>query len=126
MLRSLSLAFVSCLSSLALVACHAAKPPELRVVGAQREVVFVQVTNPEPRPMRLDKLDYTFAADGATVDRGEVALDAREVPAGATAIVEVPLAADASAKPLTLSGTLTAELDTIVRNFEVSAQVSPQ
>lgn len=123
MLRSLPL--LTLMSWFALVGCHAAKPPELRVVGAQREVVFVQVTNPEPRPMRLDKLEYTFAADGATVDSGEVALDAREVPAGATAIVEVPLSVDAS-KPLTLSGTLIAELDAIVRSFEVSAQVSPQ
>jgi LEA14-like dessication related protein len=106
--------------------CHVAKPPELRVVGARREVVFVQVTNPESRPMRLDRLEYTFAADGTTIASGEVGLDAREVPAGATAIVEVPLEANSSAKPITLSGTLTTELDAIVRSFEVSAQVRPQ
>jgi hypothetical protein len=123
---SRSLAILTSLSWLLLSACHAGKPPELRVIGAQREVVFVQVTNPAGRPMHLDKLDYTFAADGATVESGEVALDAREVPAGATAIVEVPLSAEVPTKPLILSGTLTAELDAIVRSFEVSAQVRPQ
>ena len=123
---SRSLAILTSVSWLLLSACHPGRPPELRVIGAHREVVFVEVTNPATRPMHLDKLDYTFAADGATVASGEVTFDAREVPAGATAIVEVPLSAEVPTKPLTLSGTLTAELDAIVRSFEVSAQVRPQ
>lgn len=119
-------ALLTSVSCLLLAACHAGKPPELRVIGAQREMVFVQVTNPATRPMHLDKLDYTFAADGATVASGEIPLDEREVPAGATAVLEVPLSAEVPTRSLTLSGTLTAELDAIMRSFEVSAQVRPQ
>ena len=95
------------------------------MLGAQREVVFVQVTNPATHPMHLTKLDYTFAAEGGvTLSQGEVSLDQREVPAGAAVVVEVPLDAETS-KPVTMSGTLTAELDEIVRSFQVSAQIQP-
>ena len=107
--------------------CHGAGSPELRVVGVHEEsrhdVVFVQVTNPASHAMRLTKLEYTFAADGATVSEGEVSL-AREVPAGAAVVVEIPLDSP-SEKPLTLSGKLTAELNQIVQIFSVSAQVTP-
>ena len=116
------------LVSLALVfafGCHPQRPPELRVLGARHEVVFVQVTNPANHVMRLDKLDYKFAADGGTVAQGELPLEAREVPAGAAVVVEIPLDTDENAKPLTMTGELTAELDEIVRIFQVSAQVQP-
>ncbi len=108
-------------------ACHPGKTPELRVLGvhdapAAHEVVFVQVTNPAATSMRLTKLEYTFAADGATVSTGEVPL-ARDIPAGSTIVVEVPLDAD-STKPMTLFGVLTTELDQIVRTFHVEAPVS--
>lgn len=107
--------------------CHSARPPELRVVGVHEEprhdVVFVQVTNPASHAMRLTKLEYTFAADGATVSEGEVAL-AREVPAGAAIVVEIPLDSP-SEKPMTLSGKLTTELNQIVQIFSVSAQIDP-
>ncbi len=107
--------------------CHTVGDPQLRVLGVHddaptsHEVVFVQVTNPAGRTMKLTKLEYTFAADGATVSTGEVPL-ARDVPAGAAVVVEVPLdrAAD---KALTLQGKLTAELDQIVRTFDVHADV---
>ena len=88
----------------------------------RHDVVFVQVTNPASHAMRLTKLEYTFAADGATVSEGEVAL-ARDVPAGAAVVVEVPLDSP-SEKPMTLSGKLTAELDQIVQTFSVSAQIA--
>jgi hypothetical protein len=124
--RILSLAFV------ALAACHAARGPEMRVIGVQdaspHEVVYVQVTNPASHSMRLTKLQYTFAADtGKEVAAGEVDLS-REVPAGAAVVVEIPLDSDTptQAGPFTLRGELTAELDQIVRTFGVSAQVSPQ
>ena len=108
------------------VGCHSARPVELRVLGARHEVVFVQVTNPASHPMRLDKLDYKFAADGGTVAQGELPLDAREVPAGAAVVVEIPLdTPDGESKSLTLTGQLTAELDEIVRIFQVSAQIQP-
>ena len=83
------------------------------------DVVFVQVTNPASRPMRLTKLEYTFAAHGSTVATGAVPLR-RDVPAGAAVVVEVPLEGGADGE-LTLRGKLTAELDQVVRIFTVSA-----
>jgi LEA14-like dessication related protein len=113
--------------ALALVGCRGTTSPELRVVGVhealRHDVVFMQVTNPASHAMRLTKLEYTFAADGATVSEGEVSL-AREVPAGAAVVVEIPLEAP-SEKPMTMSGKLTAELNQIVHIFSVSAQIQP-
>jgi hypothetical protein len=108
--------------------CHSGKTPELRVLGvhdAPSSHVFVQVTNPARRPMRLTKLEYVFASasSGATVSEGEMALY-REIPAGAAAVVEVPLDVDAT-DTLTLHGTVTAELDQIVRSFKLNAQIQP-
>ena len=109
------------------VACHSAGSPELRVLGVHdetaHEVVFVQVTNPASQSMKLTKLEYTFAADGATLSTGDIALE-REVPAGAAVVVEVPLETTSNG-PMMLQGVLTAELDQIVRTFQVQAQVSP-
>ena len=85
--------------------------------------MFVQVTNPAKRPMRLTKLQYTFAADGTTLSTGVVPLE-RDVPAGEAAVIEVPLDAESS-RPMTLRGQLTAELDQMVRIFEVDAQIQP-
>ena len=108
--------------------CHPGQSPQLRVLGVQQEtrhdVVFVQVTNPASHSMRLTKLEYTFAAAGETVSEGEVPL-AREGPAGAAVVVEIPLDSP-SEKPMTLSGKLTAELNQIVQIFSVSAQIGPQ
>ena len=50
---------------------------------------------------------------------------ARDVPAGESIVVEIPLDSP-SAKPLTLFGKLTAELDQIVENFSVSSQIAPK
>jgi len=109
------------------VGCHGGKSPELRVLGVHEEprhdVVFMQVTNPARHAMRLTKLEYTFAAAGAKVSEGEVSL-AREVPAGAAVVVEIPLTSP-SEKPMTMSGKLTAELNQIVQTFSVSAQIQP-
>ena len=111
------------------VGCGHAKSPELRVIGMQhetraREVVYVQVTNPASRPMRLTKLQYRFAASGgATVSEGEVSLH-REVAAGAAVVVEVPLVATAD-EAMTLRGKLIAEQDHKTKSFNVSAQIQP-
>jgi hypothetical protein len=117
--------FLLCLALLG--ACHAAKSPELRVLGLHEapasEVVFVQVTNPESKPMRLTRLEYKFAAAGTTVSTGELPLE-RDVPAGAAVVVEVPLDAQPT-KPLILTGKLVAELDQMVREFQISAQIQP-
>ncbi len=115
------------LAAIALAGCATGGSPTLRVLGVHdstpsHEVVFVQVTNPADRPMRLTKLEYTFAASGTTVAAGELPLE-REVAAGSTAVVEVPLDGDTSGK-ITLQGTLTAELDRIEQTFQVSAQLS--
>jgi hypothetical protein len=118
------------LLAVAFTACHPGKTPELRVLGIHdaplaHEVVFVQVTNPANQSMRLTKLDYTFAADGATVSTGSLDLE-RDVAAGSTVVVEVPLDSDSDAsKSMTLQGVLTAELDQIVRTFQVQAQIRP-
>lgn len=115
--------------------CATARSPELRVLGIhearRHEVLFVQVTNPANRPMRLTKLEYRFAAGSATVSEGELAL-AREVPAGEAIVVEVPVelpvdvpGTAAPREPLTLRGKLTAVTDQIVRIFNVSAEVAP-
>lgn len=112
---------------LALAACAPAKQPELRVIGVhdapRHEVVFVQVTNPAARPMKLTKLEYTFAAGSATISEGELPLST-EVPASSAIVVEVPLeiSPDGGEPPaMKLTGKLTAELDQIVRTFKVSA-----
>lgn len=112
-----------------LVGCYStAKKPDVRVLGVHERPashVFVQVTNPAARPMRLTKLQYVFASakDNATVSEGELEL-AREIPAGAAVVVEVPLDTEAS-DALTLRGKLTAELDQITRTFDVDAQIQP-
>lgn len=134
MFRSLALAVAFSValgvSATTFLGCAATRTPELRVLGVheeqRREVVFVQVTNPANRPMRLTRLAYVFAsAGGATVSEGEVEL-AREVPAGEAVVVEVPLDAHApGAVPLTLRGKLTTELDQMVRTFDVSASINP-
>lgn len=107
--------------------CHAGKTPELRVLGvheAPSSHVFVQVRNKASRPMRLTRLEYTFAsAKGATISEGDVALQ-REIPAGSTVVVEVPFDSD-SRETLTLEGRVTAELDQYVRTFTVAAQIHP-
>ena len=48
----------------------------------------------------------------------------REVPAGAAVLVEVPLDAETTST-LTLRGTLTAELDQMVRSFKLNAEIQP-
>lgn len=123
--------WIFALAAAALAVGCAGGTPEMRVIGVHdsaspaHEVVFMQVSNPASHAMRLTKLEYTFAAEtGKEVCAGEVEL-AREVPAGAAVIVEVPLDTDAppTAGAMTLHGTLTAELDRIERSFPVTARV---
>ena len=112
---------------LAFAGCATVRSPELRVLGVheepRHEVVFVQVTNPASRPMRLTKLEYRFAAGRETISEGQLELW-RDVPAGEAIVVEVPVAT-APREPLTLRGKLTAVTDRIVRIFNVSAEVQP-
>jgi LEA14-like dessication related protein len=125
MLRSL----VFSITLIVLSACHAGMSPELRVLGIHEaehaDVVFVQVTNPASKPMRLTKLEYVFAAGSAKLSEGELVLS-RDIPAGAAVVVEVPLEVPQSPveAPVTLRGKLTAELDQIVQIFRVSTEVA--
>jgi LEA14-like dessication related protein len=125
MFRSL---FVAALLTLA-IGCRPGKSPELTVIGvhdesSRREVVVVQVTNPANRPMRLTKLEYTFASGSETITHGELELS-RDVPAGSAVVVEVPFEGDSDGRKVTLRGKLTAELDQIFQTFKVSAEVTP-
>jgi len=112
-------------------ACTQTKSPELRVIGVHdahpHEVVFLQVTNPAHRAMRLTKLEYSFEANHERISTGAVDLS-RDVPAGAAIVVEVPFESlEGGAPPaMTLTGKLTAELDRISRTFKVSAAVAPR
>src|SRR4051812_20370620 len=108
--------------------CHTgSSSPEVRVLGvhqAPASHVFVQVSNPAQRPMRLEKLQYVFASSsGTTISEGEMPLS-REIPAGAVTVLDIPLDGDAS-ETLTLTGKLTAELDQMVRTFRLNAQIQP-
>jgi hypothetical protein len=121
--------FLFTFAAAAAAGCGASQSPQLRVLGVQearadREVVFVQVTNPASRPMRLTKLEYVFASNGELLSQGEVPLYEREIPAGSAVVFEVPLDAQ-PAQATTLQGRLTAELDQVVRHFNVSAQLHP-
>lgn len=106
--------------------CAAQQSPSLRVVAvekapAARPVLLVQVTNPERRPIRLQRLEYTFAG-AAHVTRGAVQLS-RDVAAGAAVIVEVPVELDGQKGPFKLQGSLTALIDRIVRIYPVTAEM---
>jgi hypothetical protein len=117
--------------------CHTTSGPQFRVIGVRQApqrgvvgVVFVQVTNPAGKPMRLTHLAYSFAAAGATLARGDVPL-ARDIPAGGATVVEVPIdramdrAIDRPAgAPISLVGELTAQLDEMIRIFPISAPLS--
>lgn len=115
--------YTSIVLAVALAACSPTTSPALSVVGihenASREVVFVQVTNPARQPMRITKLQYTFAAEGRTTYAGEVRLS-REIQPGGAAVVEVPFD---GGEPDVLTGELTAELEQVTRRFHVSTQI---
>lgn len=116
------------LVGISVTGCTGPKSPSVRVLGVQEasrhEVVFVQVTNPASKPMRLTRLDYVFASQGETVSEGAVPL-ARELPANSAVILEVPLIGEPPQGALTLKGKLTATVDQIQKSYSVSAQVEP-
>lgn len=124
----LALAFALALG-MSVTACTGAQSPSVRVLGVhettRHEVVFVQVTNPAGKPMRLTRLDYVFASSGGTFAEGAVPL-ARELPANSAVVVEVPLIGDPPDGQLTLRGKLTATVDQIVKSFSVSAKIDAE
>jgi hypothetical protein len=117
----------------ALSGCPASRQAQLNVLSVEQAstpdrdmVVYVEVVNNAARPMRLQRLQYTFAAAGTETTHGELELGARLVDAGSAVVVEVPLPlADAAlGTTLTLAGKLWAEQDQILRSFAVAAEVA--
>lgn len=115
--------------------CRTAAPAQLTLVGMRPAdaaradvrdgdaVLYVQVVNRARRPMRLERLSYTFGADGAghasNIELG------RNVAAGSSVVVEVPvdlLAPAPGDAPLTLRGRLFATLDDIEQSFPIAMQ----
>lgn len=119
--------------------CRASQQAQLNVLsveksarstpGHRRMVAYVEVVNRAQRPMRLQRLQYTFAADGGPRSQPvEIELGRRLVEAGSAIVLEVPLpdSADADAAlggTLRLAGRLYAEQDAIVRSFAVAAEI---
>lgn len=107
-----------------LVGCASQQRPALQVVAVEQAtrtpVLLVQVTNPERRPIRLQRLAYTFASS-SNATSGEVRLS-RDVAAGAAVIVEVPIKLE-GVGPFHLEGSLTALMDRIERTYSVHAAV---
>jgi len=118
--------------------CGASSAPQLKVLGVERAhhaqsvVVLVEVVNHAPRPMRLERLQYSFGpahtvTPAAEATRSEVPLD-RTVDAGAAVVVQVPLDLGGQAvtpgQTLVLSGELVAHENQIERRFPVNAALS--
>jgi hypothetical protein len=122
--------------------CRASQQAQLNVLsveksarstpGHRRMVAYVEVVNHARRPMRLQRLQYTFAAAGGPTSQPvELELGRRLVEAGSAIVLEVPLpdladSADANAAvggTLTLAGRLYAEQDAIIRSFAVAAEI---
>lgn len=119
-----------------LIGCGgASQRPQMKVIGIEqsetaydgRQIkLFVEVVNYARRPMRLQRLQYTFGPSGSrdTSARGEVNLS-RTVEAGSAVVVEVPIIVDPqllNAGGLQLRGQLITEQDQIVRSFPVTAE----
>lgn len=113
--------------------CRASQQAQLNVLSVEKAssrdrdmVVYVEVVNRAKRPMRLQRLQYSFAGAGSATTHGELQLGRRLVEAGAAVVVEVPLRlADAPlGSTLTLAGKLWAEQDEITRSYKVAAEVS--
>ncbi len=116
-----------------LTGCPASRQAQLNVLSVEQAstpdrdmVVYVEVVDNAKRPMRLQRLQYTFAASGQETTQLELELGRRLVDAGSAVVVEVPLPlADAAlGSTLMLAGKLWAEQDQIVRSFTVAAEVA--
>jgi hypothetical protein len=113
--------------------CRASQQAQLNVLSVEKSasptgdrVVYVEVVNRARRPMRLQRLQYTFAASGNRGQLVELELGRRLVEAGSAVVVEVPLTmADAAlGTTITLAGKLWAEQDEIVKSFAVAAEIA--
>jgi hypothetical protein len=117
-------------------ACVSNRQPALKVLSVEQSarpardmVLYVEVTNPAARPLRLQRLQYSFQSSakvaGVAPVVGEVILS-RTVDAGAAVVVEVPLSLDhalPTGEEMTLAGRLYATQDELQRSFAVSAKI---
>ncbi len=123
-------------------ACASRGQPHLKVISVEQSahraqrletrrdmVLFVEVTNPAARPLRLQRLQYSFQSSvkvaGVAPITGEVILS-RTVEGGAAVVVEVPLTLDEAlpaGEEMTLAGRLYATQDELQRSFDVSAKI---
>ncbi|MBZ0237519.1 MAG: hypothetical protein K8M05_34695 [Deltaproteobacteria bacterium] len=124
-------------ATFAAAGCGASHQAQLNVLSVEKAttpdkdmVVYVEVVNRAKRPMRLQRLQYTFAPAGSHAKNAQLELELelgeRLVEAGSAVVVEVPLpVADmALGETLTLAGRLWAEQDQILRSFSVAAEVA--
>lgn len=142
-LHAVALAVVLALSG----ACASRGQPRLKVISVEQSahrtartetsrnatsrnvILFVEVTNPAGRPLRLQRLQYSFQSSvkvaGVEPLYGEVILS-RTVEGGAAIVVEVPLRLDEAlpaGEEMTLAGRLYATQDELQRSFDVSAKI---
>jgi hypothetical protein len=119
-----------------LVAGCATASPRVQVLGVEQVrsspqqtlVVFVEVVNPSGRDLRLSRMEYRVHADSWFDSSGQVVLS-REVGAGSSAVVEIPVPVDRpqSTSPdgeveYTLEGKLFAREDAIERSWKVAVR----
>jgi hypothetical protein len=118
-----------------LTACGASTQPQLKVLAFERPtraskpaILFVEVVNRDATPMRLQRLEYTFAAAGAHHSAGAIALT-RVVEPGGAVVVEVPVPPPEQPWPagerVTMDGRLYCEQDDLERSFAVTADLPP-
>jgi hypothetical protein len=115
-------------------ACSTASP-RVTVLGVEQArtaprralLVFVEVVNPTKRDLRLSRLEYRVRAESWFESQGQVQLE-REVGAGQSAVVEIPVPVQHSASshdgsiPYSLEGKLFALEDHIERSWKVVAR----
>jgi hypothetical protein len=115
--------------SLSLASCAAATP-RVEVLGlgprplADSMLLFVEVTNPTKRPLEFSRLSYEIETAAPIKSEGEVRV-ARNVTAGSSAIIEVPLAPGAvenqTPGPIVLKGRLFVKDQEVERSWPISA-----
>jgi hypothetical protein len=90
---------------------------------ASELMVYVRVVNQSAKPMRLQRLEYTFAAASIAPGQGQLELQ-RDVAPGGAAVFGVPIQLTGPAPDdLVLSGRMFAELDKISQSFPMSAHL---
>src|SRR5829696_9726181 len=91
---------IAAVATVSLAGCPASHQAQLNVLSVEKAttpnrdmVVYVEVVNHAKRPMRLQRLQYTFAASGSHAKNTQLELELgqRLDEAGSAVVVEVPL-----------------------------------